>query len=169
MPKRERREETEPSPVATRPKATPPSRPDRWTNQNSRAEESSRHKEPFNVFSQSTKSHRFCPSRTDDSDNRNKVVLRSNSEIRRDHHRTDLTAWRTLTVPTPCGSLVRRTYSRMGSTTHTRYCIAIIKFSHHASSTSFTNSSTRSSTSTAFVHSFSAEWRPDYQCARSTT
>ena len=107
MPRRDRREERdrersaerERSPVATRTKATPPSRPDRWTNPNSRAEASDHRNKPFNVFSQSTESHRFRPSHTDDSDTRNKVALRSNSETRR--HHSDLTAWRNLTVPTP--------------------------------------------------------------------
>ena len=52
-------------------------------------------------FSQTTETPRDRSPHTDESTSRQKVVLRSKSEIRRDHHRTDLTAWKTLTVPSP--------------------------------------------------------------------
>ena len=55
----------------------------------------------FNVFAQETKPTRSHAPHTDDSTSQQKVVLRSNSETKREreHHRSDLTSWKTLTVP----------------------------------------------------------------------
>ena len=88
------------SPVALRPKSAPHSQSDRWTyRESSRQQETSRPNTPFNVFAQAATSTRDHSPHTDDSTNQQKVVLRSNSEIRRDHHRSDLTSWKTLAVP----------------------------------------------------------------------
>ncbi len=104
MPKRVRQQEEEAHPVATRPKAQQQPRP-YWTNESSRSDESGQHTAPFNVFPNVTDAHLTHSSHTDDSDNKSKVVLRSNSEIRREHsdphRRSDLTAWKTLSLPPP--------------------------------------------------------------------
>ena len=90
------------SPVALRPKSAPHSHSDRWTHRESnRQPETSRPQTPFNVFAQETKPTRGHSPHTDDSTTQQKVVLRSNSETKREreHHRSDLTSWKTLTVP----------------------------------------------------------------------
>ena len=90
------------SPVALRPKSAPHSQSDRWTyRESSRQQETSRPKTPFNVFAQAATSTRGHSPHTDDSTNQQKVVLRSNSETKREreHHRSDLTSWKTLAVP----------------------------------------------------------------------
>ena len=88
------------SPVALRPKSAPHSHADRWTHRESnRQPETSRPQTPFNVFAQETKPTRGHSPHTDDSTTQQKVVLRSNSDTKREHHRSDLTSWKTLTVP----------------------------------------------------------------------
>ena len=100
MPKRDRRDQSQ-SPVATRPKAAPQTRHDHWSHRDtSRQHEIGRRNEPFNAFPQTTVRSRDHSPHTDESTGQHKVILRSNSEIRRDrHHRSDLTSWKQLTMP----------------------------------------------------------------------
>ena len=101
MPKRDRRDHAE-GPAATRPKSAPQNRHDHWSHsETSRQQDSGRYNAPFNAFSSTAVRSRDQSPPTDDSAGPNKVILRSNSEIRRNaHHRSDLTSWKHLTVPT---------------------------------------------------------------------
>ena len=100
MPKRDRRDHAE-SPVATRPKAAPQTRQDHWSHSDiSRQQEIGRRNAPFNAFPQTAVRSRDHSPPTNESTGQHKVILRSNSEIRRDrHHRSDLTSWKQLTMP----------------------------------------------------------------------
>ena len=100
MPKRDRRDHAE-EPTATRPKSAPQNRHDHWSHsETSRQQDSGRYNAPFNAFSSTAVRSRDQSPPTDDSAGPNKVILRSNSEIRNAHHRSDLTSWKHLTVPT---------------------------------------------------------------------
>ena len=105
MPKHSRTDEEDARPIATRPKAQLRSRPYGTTHESARSELPRRNTTPFNVFPTLSDSPHVPSAQTDASDIRNRVVLRSNSEIRRenpDHYRrTDLTEWKSLTLPAP--------------------------------------------------------------------
>ena len=164
MPKRDRRDQAE-SPVATRPKANPPSRPERWTNrESSRQPEASRHNEPFNVFSQSATTPRDCSPHTDES-SRHKVhgspIQIGNSS---GSPSGSPSHWFDIMENIDSTKYRDRTNSRLGSDTCTRSCLAIIQFTIVV-----IDGSTKPTTSTTIVHSFSTKWRSDYQCSWRTT
>ncbi len=105
MPKHSRTDDEEARPIAARPKAQLRSRPYGPTHESSRSELPRRNTTSFNVFPTLSDSHHVPSPQTDASDNKNRVVIRSNSEIRRenpDHYRrSDLTEWKSLTLPAP--------------------------------------------------------------------